>query len=739
MNAKPRFPYLLSFAAAAALAGCSNEVTYDDPRLEQIDASLVRAESCEDLEAKVRADALARVDRQMDAYILMASQFDDRDSDLFGGDEEAAFDGGGEDSLEGGDGDGDGDGSVGASGTGGGGPTGGKGNVAGGGGGRPDHSDTNNQVDGIDEADIVKTDGLNLYVLHGSELSILKAWPATDLGVSQSIALEGTPIEMFVENGKAVIFARADGQGIYDAAGVAPKEPFSAAYYGGGYYEDGYYDEGCYGGYYDEFGGCGPQNPLTQVVVLDISTGSPTVERELFFEGEYLSSRREGDQVRVVLSGGAHLPRVDVYPDCQNGCDDSDDWVEAVEDARSRARSILATAKLGDFVPYRFQRSGGAVTTIDAQCDGYWVPTAGSSEYGLTQVETFDLSDPASSVRETAVVGAVQTVYANGSTMVLAGQSFDTSRFVGAMPATEQFMVNTTYLHRFDLDVDPNGATYTGSATIPGTLIDQFAIDEKDGVLRLATHVQLSNGNDWNETNALYTVAGAQGALAIHGRVEGVAPNEQMYSARFVGNRGYFVTFEQVDPLFVFDLSDPAAPKLQGELTIPGFSEYMHPIDDGHLLTIGVDDGGWGLALQIFDVTDPLRPLLAHKKSLGDSTSEALYEHKAFTFWRDMLAIPVQGWDGDSYQAGLSLFSVDVNSGFGEKGTIDHSEFFDVDPSYDYCAPGGVRRGVFIENFIYSVSDGGVLVHDVSDLGMPIAGAEFTSFDANDACEGYYY
>ena len=263
-------------------------------------------------------------------------------------------------------------------------------------------------------------------------------------------------------------------------------------------------------------------------------------------------------------------------------------------------RCLLYTS--GDFVPYRFKRDGGAVTTLDAQCDGYWVPTAGSSEYGLTQVETFDLADASSAVRETAIVGAVQTVYANASTMVLAGQSFDTSRFVGALPATEEFMVNTTYLHRFDLDQDPNAATYTGSATIPGSLIDQFAIDEKDGVLRVATHVSLSTGDEWSETNALYTVSGAQGALSIAGRVEGVAPNEQMYSARFVGNRGYFVTFEQVDPLFVFDLSNPAAPKLQGELTIPGFSEYMHPIDDGHLLTIGVDDGGWGLAIQILSL-----------------------------------------------------------------------------------------------------------------------------------------
>jgi hypothetical protein len=734
MNAKPRSAYLLSFAAAAVLAGCSSEVTYDDPRLEQIDAELVRAESCEDLEAKVRADAIARVDRQLDAYILMADQFERNDrGDPFGGDEfleggdgeDAAMDGGAES-----------EGSSGAGGATNGGP------ASGGGGGQqvPDHSETNNQVEGIDEADIVKTDGLNLYVLHGAEFSILKAWPAADLGVSQSLALEGTPIEMFVEGGKAVIFARADGTNIYSAAGVSPKKPFTLDwYYGGGYYGEGAgdYGEGCYDGYggYD----CGPQNPLTQVVVLDISSGSPTVEREFFFEGDYLSSRREGNQVRVVLSGGAHLPNVNVMPQCSGGCEDGEDWRDAVESARSLAHGVLASAKLEDFTPYRFQRTAGAVSTLEPGCEGYWVPTAGSSEYGLTQVETIDLGNLAAGPQETAIVGAVQTVYANGSTMVLAGQSFDTSRFAGGVVSAEEFMVNTTYLHRFDLDTDPKGATYTGSATIPGMLIEQFAIDEKDGVLRVATHVQLSNGNEWRQNNALYTLSGAPGALGIQGRIEGIAPNEDMYAVRFVGNKGYFVTFEQIDPLFVFDLSNPSDPKLKGELHIPGFSEYMHPIDDGHLLTIGVDDGGWGVALQIFDVTDDLNPKLAHKLSLGDGTSEALYQHKAFTFWRDMLAVPVQGWDGDSYQAGLSLFTVDVATGFGERGTIDHSEFFNIDESYSYCSPGGVRRGVFIEDYIYSVSDGGVLVHDVSDLSVPVAGAEFTSYDASEVCDGYYY
>jgi len=720
MNLTPRTAYLLSFAAAAALSGCGSEVTVDDPRLDQIDATLVRAESCEDLESKVRADALARVDRQMDAMLLMADQFDQRNDSPFGGNTEGDFDGGDGGELAGSDGSSESTGS----GT----PTSGNGDSGRDAPAPPDYSKTNNQVEGIDEADIVKTDGLNLYVLHGSEFSILKAWPAAELAVSQSLALEGTPIEMFVEGGKAVIFVRADGDAIYQAAGVTPKPAYNGNY-------GGYYGEGDYGDCYE---GCGAQNPLTQVVVLDISSGSPTVEREFFFEGDYLSSRREGNEVRVVLSGGAHLPAVNVYPDCGGGgCNDGDDWRDAVESARSSARIMIASAKLDEFIPYRFQRDAGTVSQLSPGCDGYWVPTSGSSEYGLTQVETFDLGDIAKGPSETAIVGAVQTVYANGESLILAGQSYDTSRFVSGIAANEEFMVNTTYLHKFS--VSGGSTNYQSSVTVPGMLIEQFAIDEKDGVIRVATHTTKSTGDSWSEANALYTAQpDASNDLQIIGRIENIAPDEQMYAVRFLGDRGYFVTFLQVDPLFVFDLSNPSAPLLKGELKIPGFSEYMHPIDDGHLLTVGIDDGGWGLALQIFDVTDDLNPKLAHKLSLGDASSEALYQHKAFTFWRDMLAIPVQGWSGDTYQAGLSLFGVDVVNGFTEKGTIDHSELFDIDAEYNYCSPGGVRRGVFIEDFIYSVSDGGVLVHDVADLSVPVASADF-SFDATASCDQYYY
>jgi hypothetical protein len=248
----------------------------------------------------------------------------------------------------------------------------------------------------------------------------------------------------------------------------------------------------------------------------------------------------------------------------------------------------------------------------------------------------------------------------------------------------------------------------------------------------------------WDQSNALYTIAIQNGKMPVQGKVEGLARGEQMYSARFVGDRGYFVTFRQVDPLFVFDLADPSAPVLKAELTIPGFSEYMHPLEGGDfLLTIGQDGTGEGttgtMALQIFDVRDASNPILSHKLPLDAWASEASTNHKAFTFWRDMLAVPIESWSSPTgdYSAQLALFSVDPETGITQKGLIDHSAFYSLDSSYNWCYPGGVRRGVFIEDFIYSVSAAGVLVHALEDLEEPVATADL-GFDAQRACDEYY-
>jgi hypothetical protein len=212
-----------------------------------------------------------------------------------------------------------------------------------------------------------------------------------------------------------------------------------------------------------------------------------------------------------------------------------------------------------------------------------------------------------------------------------------------------------------------------------------------------------------------------------------------------VGNTAFVVTFRQVDPLFAIDLADPYNPRLLGELKIPGFSEYMHPLGDGHLLTIGregTDDGQvLGVALQIFDVTNPAQPRLAHKLDLGDGSSEAEYQHKAFTFYQNTLAIPMVRWDysAENPFAGstLELFHIDAAAGIAQVGSVDHTALYDgMPPEYCYYYGYGIRRGVFIDNAIYSISEAGVLASDVADPSLTLGQVNLPEHTPDDC--GYY-
>ena len=262
------------------------------------------------------------------------------------------------------------------------------------------------------------------------------------------------------------------------------------------------------------------------------------------------------------------------------------------------------------------------------------------------------------------------------------------------------------------------------------------------------------------------------------GHVGDIAPDERIWSARFVGDRAYLVTFQNIDPLWVIDLTDPTDPIILGELEVPGVSTYIHPIDSETLLTIGIGPGPDGLGLDwsvtqvsLFDVSDPTNPTLADSLQLSPayedegcdewgcgwswSYSEATYEHKAFTYWapEQLLAIPLSTYrytydeveiDGRTYTysgyefvSTLELIDVDAENGtLSTHGMVNHSEFYNEDGlSGWWSGSTSIRRSIFMGDYIYAFSAAGASVHKTDDLTSMVE-LEIPGYDEP---EVYYY
>ncbi|MDC0741111.1 beta-propeller domain-containing protein [Polyangium mundeleinium] len=703
------FASLLPLTAAGY--GCSGTTDVRTPTTAEARGTLQQAQSCADLEQMLKQDAIAKMNAQIDAIIAEI----EANGGYWGYPDYGWEDGGSVSVGSGGEvppspapGTGGSGGSTGGSGTGGASNGGGDGT-----GTPPEHSETNTQVAGVDEADILKTDGNYIYLLHGQSLQVLKSFPASDLAINTTTEIEGNPIEMFVTDDQLVIYSQVDGTQLYTDAGVEPRSPYYD-YYGGGVAYDGYYNP-----YYA---------PLTKITVLGLDAGQTTgVQKEVYFEGNYASSRRVAKHVRTVLSGGQHGPALSYYPDLGDSNPQTvAEWTAAFEDLRFKNALAIYGSTLNDWLPYRFEKSNGAVSLIPPSCGSYYVPSQGSTAYGLVQVESFALDNLQAPLAETSIVSAVHTVYSNADSLYLAAQAWKDPGLNWSLPV-EAVDTSETFVHKFDLATNPAQPAYVATGAVPGYVKNQFSLDEKDGLLRIATTRQLASQTDWTSSNSVYVLGESEGELVQVGAVTDLAPGEQIYSTRFIGNRGYVVTFRQVDPLFVIDLSTPTAPAVLSELKIPGFSEYMHPIDDNHLLTIGQDATNegqiLGLALQVFDVTNPGAPALMHKYTFSGSESgysEASYNHKAFNWYgpKNLLAFPFSGWNPNTgeMKSSLELFDVTLDAGIQKRGSIDHTTFFQADP-YGYCNGYygvDVRRGVFIDDYVYAVSYGGVTASHVN-------------------------
>ncbi|MGB5694685.1 MAG: beta-propeller domain-containing protein [Polyangiales bacterium] len=702
-----RFSTWLGWVLLGGSVGCNSS-----PQVSEYEAALRQAASCDEVLEAIREDAATKVDLELQSFINQDYYARGGVPVLFGGD--VALDGG-------------------AGGTGGESAQPPGANADNGGAGAPSgFSDTNTQVADVDEADIVKVgeEGLKLYVIRGNGFYEFDSWPPAETSKIADLEIEGGAMEMFVEGTRAVVFSN-----VYDV----PALDDGSLCQGYGYPVPELADFA--GPYY-----CG--RPFVKITVIDLAGDTPRAVREIYVDGWYNSSRRHDSIVRAVIQSSMQRPGTvpNLYDFLYNQGEYPQTREAEILLARAwatKAKEAIRTTTLDDWVPVWGERIDGEIRQQPVQCTDFYSPAPGLTDYGLTQIVGIDMSND-SSPAITSILGQATQVYANAQALILAQP--DWAWF------EHETTTDRTAVHRFAVSFEGQRTPYEGSGFVQGIVNDQFSIDERDGVIRLATtrtswpdrNTDPGAPDVWippTTDNLVSTMKLNGSALELLGSTPPLAEGERIFSARFVGDLGYVVTFRQVDPLFAIDLSDPANPKVLGELKIPGFSDYMHPLGDHHLLTIGRDidevtQQDNGTALQIFDVSDPTKPVLAHKALVGAGFSEANQNHKAFNFYADkgLLAFPFVSYEGN-FSSTLELWDVSAEAGFNRRGAVDHSDLvlddcggvpYPLADFYYYCGyQPQITRGVFIDEFIYSISYGGVRVHDVNDLTTPVATATY--------------
>jgi hypothetical protein len=602
-----------------------------------------------------------------------------------------------------------------------------------------DYSGTNNQEEGVDEADFVKTDGYYIYMLQNNRLFILGTPEPGQLTYESNITIEGSPMTMMLTDDHLVIMSTVSSWNLNS--------------------NDPLYDI-----LYDEDSYRWRSNTLTKLTVIDISNRSaPEAQRELYIEGYYQTAREVNGTVRMVTHGYLELPGMQWWlqmPDSYWEYDWEDPMRNVIRNETiyrtiQENMQVIQYTNLADLVPQIYERSDGEITTHPLAadtCDDF-VTSEDSTSRSFTSIFTLDLMASDFSFEADHLMTNWAQVYASQDVLVIAESANDWWWFWGNDDFTE-----ATNLHTFDIS-NAGTTLYTGSGRINGTVLDQFSLSEYEGTLRVATTTG-QWGRWWMadpepmENHVVTLQPGFDpitGTKVLNqvGHVGGIAEGESIWSTRFVGDTCYMVTFRNMDPLWTIDVSDAANPAIIGELEVPGVSTYIHPMGDDYLLTIGIppaNEDGTGLdwsSVQVsqFNVSNLSSPTLLNKQLLspvdeddGDYSwnwgwSEATYEHKAFQYWapKGMLAVPMSTFTYDSayvngqyysryiYVSQLMLINAVPGENLSIYGTIDHSDFYNNHENY-YWGQSSIRRTIFMGDFVYAISAAGVTAHNLTTL-----------------------
>ena len=582
----------------------------------------------------------------------------------------------------------------------------------------PDYSQTNVQVAGVDEADFVKNDGRYIYLVNNGQLVIVDAYPGRTATIVSRTDLEGTPTNLFLNGDRLLVISDDFSYGITDSVrGIKPV-----------------YSTG----------------PETRVDIYSVADpGSPELVGEYSADGSYFDSRMIGDYVYVVSKSPVILTHEpvpmpviknretsimtpDVYyfdnPD-QQFVFHTISSVNIKDPGRIEAKAFLLGYSGTLYVsPGNMYLSYPKPVEMRPEpvwgFDGELIPRTSAPAPGkVPDLSQPDVMDRFNRMTEDEKQAFIQNVQGTGS-----WQTYETDR-------------TSTAIHKFS--IDHGRIDYIAEGIVKGNLLNQFSMDEYNGNLRVATTSDvITPRNSYQYNNVIVLDPGMKEA----GSLTHLAMNEKIYSARFIGDRLYLVTFKRMDPFFVIDMSDPGKIRVLGKLKIPGYSDYLHPYDDTHIIGVGKETGtnSWGgvstqgVKVAIFDVSDLDHPKQVSTYEIGGpgSDSPALRDHRAFLFSKEknLLVIPVsvvnlykpsvqQGPMVPPYRQntwqGVYVFGFTPEYGIALKGTISHSDLQNDTPYYQ--VPSDVTRSLYIGDELSTISDRFIKINSLNDLNSTLA------------------
>ncbi|KPV59041.1 hypothetical protein QJ48_13215 [Paenibacillus sp. A3] len=587
----------------------------------------------------------------------------------------------------------------------------------------PAYSGTNVQVQGVDEADVIKSDGTYIYQVNRDRVLVTKAYPAESMSVVSTVYWADPnfyPQELYVDNNYLVVVGNTSyptyekpGPVPYDASPAVSVEPSigeakKMVVWPGR-----------------------PTRSTTKTIVYELGDRTQLKQvREAELEGHYVSSRKIGDSLYVITNKSMNYF-----------------WI-------MRQEADSAAKQANESLPaYRDSAAGDQFITIGYE-DIRYFPKAVEPNYLL--IGGLKLSKPDQKMQVTSYLGSGQNVYASPDNLYVTVSEYEpvkeneqTVQADGKSTFIPAPLNMTSAIYKFGMD---NGTVrYVGRGKVPGHALNQFSMDEHNGYFRIAT----TSGDMWrnDEHTSKNNVYVLNESLSVVGKLEGLAPGERIYSVRYAGNRAYMVTFKNTDPLFVLDLSNPQAPAMLGKLKIPGYSDYLHPYDENHLIGFGKEavevankkgDGSdtvafyQGMKLALFDVSDVANPKELFKETIGDRGTESplLHNHKALLFSKEksLLAFPVTVAElkdktgantqenaskyGDFTFQGAYVYGLDLQKGFQLRGKITHLTGDDMNKAgqHWYGSERNIERLLYIGDTLYSSSPDMLKANDLNTL-----------------------